>query len=234
MLLCIACRHMADRLGGNRLIHPYAINAVMALYIGIMQSPLRWSVPTDLALMRSIQPCLEQSRDPAAGSRFRSLMAWLTEAMERSEAAAQRRNHPERLTPMFQGQDQLTPPQRPTPSTQSTGTWSLIDQSTKMAAPDNFSSASAAATPSVALDLVGGSSSHQDSGDNWVVTPAPSHSSSTPSFLADAGNMGLPVDVSGLQLGDFFGDHSTAWNTQLWPLMGDGGGSRDCGDPTIT
>ncbi|CAH0026359.1 unnamed protein product [Clonostachys rhizophaga] len=190
------------------MIHPYAINAVMALYIGIMQAPLRWSAPTDLALMRSMQQCFEKSRDPAAGSRFRGLMVYLTEAMEKSEQA--------------QRNGSQTPSTINHAGTQPAPSWSIaehsIDTTLTRFSPVNQS-------PGGHLQPSTSCQPRSTTG-SWAVTSEPSQSYPTPSLVPDPWNSGLPVDVEGLQLGDFFGDHSTAWNMQLWPLMEDvdGGG----------
>ncbi|KAJ5354254.1 hypothetical protein N7541_006818 [Penicillium brevicompactum] len=65
-----------------RWIHPYAINAVMAIFFSLMRSPQKWSRGIDIALLRSMHHCFRNREDTNLLGRFERFLETLIEAIE--------------------------------------------------------------------------------------------------------------------------------------------------------
>ncbi|KAL1890764.1 hypothetical protein Sste5346_008089 [Sporothrix stenoceras] len=202
-----------------RWVNPYAINGVMALYIGVLQWPLRWSVLTDLALVRSLGRCFEKSSDVGAAPRFQSLIGCLLEAATKAEAVASAHEKEKTRDSGGNGRGASSGP-RVAMGEDGAGVSGQQERSTmgesRSALPQQTSTTP---NPTVAntwtdhdTSLPSVTANHVHNNNSWLITPAPSDLFSVASGIADTDL------VSGdLQFGDFFGDHSTAWN--MWPTM---------------
>jgi hypothetical protein len=69
-----------------RWVNPYAISAIVAIFIALMRSPRKWSWEIDLALLRSMHHCFQRREDTALLSRFVALLEMLIRAFEESTA----------------------------------------------------------------------------------------------------------------------------------------------------
>lgn len=194
-----------------RWMNPYAINGVMALYVGVLQWPLRWSCQTDLSLMRSLRRCFERSSDVAAGTRFQSLMACISEAAAKAEAVAAAREKDKGLVScglnmaMDDGNG-LTGGSVTAPTSAILAPTATTPNPTAAIWPDHDASVLVTASG------LHSAASRVHNSSSWLITPAASDLFSVASGIADSDL------VSGdLQFGDFFGDQSTAWN--MWPIM---------------
>ncbi|KAL3475854.1 fungal-specific transcription factor domain-containing protein [Aspergillus californicus] len=67
---------------GPKWIHPYAINAVMAIFLSLMRSPRKWSREIDIALLRSMHHCFRNREDTELLCRFERFLETLTQAIE--------------------------------------------------------------------------------------------------------------------------------------------------------
>lgn len=182
-----------------RWMNPYAINAVMALYIGVLQWPLRWSCQTDLALMRSLCRSFERSSDGGAAGRFRYLLTSLTDAATKAEAVAR---------PLSSESDAMPP------------SCGMVDWPRPEAV---MEAAAAALEPGGQDPTQDRPHHHQETHGNhgnepWMMTPAPSDLFSVPPVFVLSDVDMLPSNDT-LQFGDFFGDQTTTWN--MWPVGAD-------------
>ncbi|CAK7235545.1 hypothetical protein SBRCBS47491_009329 [Sporothrix bragantina] len=203
-----------------RWTNPYAINGVMALYIGVVQWPLRWSFQTDLSLMGSLWRCFKRSSDVSAVARFQSLINCMSGAAKAAESAANARDSGkgrdsgrglassasapvvavdntsgDNESAVRESRSAIQSQTANTPN-QPTTSWPGHDASVLSSA-SNLDSAA----------------THVHTNSSWLITPAPSDL-----FSVASGSMGDVDLVSGdLHFGDFFGDQSTAWN--MWPIV---------------
>ncbi|KAL3454903.1 fungal-specific transcription factor domain-containing protein [Aspergillus heterothallicus] len=189
-----------------RWIHPYAINAVMTLFIGLMRSPASWSHDLDMGLMRSMRHCFRSSDDPALALRFDKLSSSLCRALETPRTPASHvpqpntSSHDYRSLPIASFQpDQTFPshhssavPTGPEPSVPRDGRSDpkqpqIDSQDTEPPAIESPESC----LPASRLVYAMPEWPHQPEQDPWEQ----------------------------FRFSDFFGDQASSWYTQLWPVM---------------
>ncbi|KAL3496579.1 fungal-specific transcription factor domain-containing protein [Aspergillus germanicus] len=188
-----------------RWIHPYAINAVMTLFIGLMRSPASWSHELDLGLMRSMRHCFRSSDDPALALRFERLSSSLCKALETPSKPAS--YMPRSITSSHD------PPPLPIASFQPDRTSPSHHPSTALTDPEPFVSRNDRTDPK------------QPQPDSQHIEPAalddPESRSPIPptNTLLEWPQQPAPDPWEQFRFSDFFGDQASSWYMQLWPVI---------------
>lgn len=173
----------------------------MALYIGIMQNPTLWSSPADLALMNSLCHCFEKFREPATTRNLCDLMAVIKSAAEKAQYSTGR----------MQGTAGHLTPRGSMPTAMPLSIQGVGDPGPSSVTASGAIHTSLSQDEDYRLGL-----GHNDKSDGLM----PSIGSSQVATHC-LGNSHQGGSWEAPQFEDFFGDGSSSWNMQLWPLISD-------------